>query len=108
MYNFEVTLLISPDNTKNNLKEIGETFEKSVVDQDGSIIGKEDWGLRDLGYKIKSLKKAFYLFYQINFETQKLQALKKNISQNEKIIRYLFIKVNTHDKLPTKMYTGNE
>ena len=108
MYNFEVTLLISSDNTKSNLKKIGETFEKSVVDQDGSIIGKEDWGLRDLAYKIKSLKKAFYLFYQINFETQKLQALKKNISQNETIIRNLLVKVNIHNELPTKMYTGDK
>ena len=105
---FEVTLLISPDNTKNNLIDISKTFEKLVVDQDGSIISKEDWGLRNLAYKIKSLKKAFYFFYQINLEGQKIQALKKNISKNEKIIRYLIIKVNVHDKLPTKMYTGDE
>ena len=108
MYNFEVTLLISPDNTINNLKKISDAFEKLIVDQDGLIIGKEDWGLRDLAYKINSLKKAFYLFYQISFEGQKIQALKKNISQNEKIIRYLFIKVTKHDELPTKILIGNE
>ena len=57
MNNFEATLLISSDNTKNNLKTIGDAIEKLVVNQGGSIIGKEDWGLRDLAYKIKSFKK---------------------------------------------------
>ena len=108
MNNIETTLLISPDITKDNLSKIVKMFEKLVVDQGGKIIGKEDWGLRDLAYKINSLKKAFYHFYQINIERQKIQILKKKISQNEKIIRYLFVKVNEHDKLPTKMIKANE
>ena len=108
MENFEVTLLISPDNSIDDLKIIVEDFEKLLTNQGGSIIGKEDWGLRNLSYKINSLKKAFYYFYQINIEGQKIQTLKKNISQNEKIIRHLFIKVNIHNTLPTKILEGSE
>ena len=108
MNNFEVTLLISPDTTKNDHSKILEYFKKLVTNNDGSIIEKEDWGLRDLTYKINNSKKAFYFFYQINIAGKTIQTLKKSISQNEKIIRYLFIKVDTHDKLPTKMLEGNE
>ena len=108
MNNFETTLLIAPDISKNNLDKISKDFEELISNQGGSIVGKENWGLRNLSYKINSLKKAFYLFYQINIESQKIQSLKKNIYQNENIIRYLFIKVNTHDELPTKLLTGNE
>ena len=108
MNNFETTLLISSDITENNLDKISKEFEKLVGNQGGLIVGKENWGLRNLSYKINSLKKAFYYFFQINIEGQKIQTLKKNISQNEKIFRYLFIKVNTHDELPTRMLGGNE
>ena len=108
MNNFEVIILISPDTTKNDHSKILEDFKKLVTSNDGSIIGKEDWGLRDLTYKINNSKKAFYFFYQINIAGKTIQTLKKNASQNEKIIRYLFIKVDTHDKLPTKMLEGNE
>ena len=108
MNNFETTLLISPDITKDNHSKIVKIFEKSVAEQGGKILGKEDWGLRDLAYKINTLKKAFYYFFQINIENQKIPTLRKNISQNEKIIRYLFIKVNEHEKLPTIMHKGNE
>ena len=108
MNNIETTLLISPEITKNDLTKIVKMFEKLVVDQGGKIIGKEDWGLRDLAYKINSLKKSFYYFYQINIESHKVQTLIKMMSQNEEIIRYLFVKVNEHDKLPTKILKSNE
>ena len=108
MNDFETTLLISPDITKENLSKVVETFEKLVIDQGGKIVGKEDWGLRDMAYKINNLKKSFYFFFQINIENQKIKTLKKSISLNEKIIRYLFIKVKEHDKLPTKILTGKE
>jgi len=108
MNNFEVTLLISPDTTKNDHSKILEDFKKLITSNDGSIVGKEDWGLRDLTYKINNSKKAFYFFYQINIAGNTIQALKKDTSQNQKIIRYLFIKVDTHDKLPTKMLERNE
>ena len=108
MNNFETILLISSDTEKNNLNNITSTFEKLITDEGGSIIGKEDWGLRTLAYKINIFKKAFYFFYQIDIESQKIQTLKNNISQNEQIIRYLFIKVNSHENLPTKILKGNE
>ena len=108
MKNFEATLLITPNIAKNNLNKIGEIFEKLVVEQGGSIKGKEDCGLRDLAYKINNLKKAFYLFYQIEIYGDKIQDIKKNLTINEDIIRHLFVKVDIHDPLPTKLKESNE
>ena len=59
--------------------------------------------LRDLSYNIKNYKKAFYKFYQIEIESNKIQDIKKNLTQNEHIIRHLFIKVDQHAELPTKI-----
>ena len=72
------------------------------------ILAKENWGLRDLSYKINKAKKAFYSFYQITFEGNKIQELKKNLSLNEEILRYLIIKVKEHDELPTKLLKNKE
>ena len=108
MENFETTLLIAPDITKNTLNQIENKFENLIQEKKGSIIGKEDWGLRDLSYQIKGSKKAFYSFFQINIEGKKIQELKKNLSQNEKILRYLFIKVSEQQDLPTKLVKSSE
>ena len=52
MNNFEATILISPDITKDNLNKVVEMIEKLVVKEGGKVIGKEEWGLRDLAYKM--------------------------------------------------------
>ena len=108
MNNFEATVLISPNLSKNDLNSISVDFEKSINEHGGSILAKEDWGLRDLAYKIKTLKKAFYFYYQLNIDGRKVANLKKIISQNEQILRYLFIKVETHQELPTKLLKEKE
>ena len=103
MSKFEAVILLSPDLSSENLKKQEESFIKLLIGLSGSIFSKEDWGLRDLNYKIKSFKKAFYKFYQLEIEGSKIQNIKKIINQNEQVIRHLFIKVENHEKLPTKI-----
>ena len=103
MNKFEAVILLSPDLSSVNLKKQEDSFKKMLIEKSGSVFSEEDWGLRDLSYKIKNFKKAFYKFYQLEIEGSKIQNIKKNINQNEQIIRHLFIKVKNHEKLPTKI-----
>ena len=103
MSKFEAVILLSPDLSSANLKKQENSFKELLIGLSGSIFSKEDWGLRDLNYKIKNFKKAFYKFYQLEIEGSKIQNIKKNINQNEQIIRHLFVKVKNHEKLPTKI-----
>jgi len=52
---------------------------------------------------IKIGKKAFYKFYQLEIKGTNLQDIKKTLTQNEKILRHLFVKVQKHQNLPSKM-----
>ena len=103
MSKFEAVILLSPDLSSANLKKQEDSLKKLFIGLNGSIFSKEDWGLRNLNYKIKNFKKAFYKFYQLEIEGSKIQNIKKNINQNEQIIRHLFVKVKNHEKLPTKI-----
>ena len=103
MSKFEAVILLSPDLSSANLKKQEDSLKKLFIGLNGSIFSKEDWGLRNLNYKIKNFKKAFYKFYQLEIEGSKIQNIKKNINQNEEIIRHLFVKVKNHEKLPTKI-----
>ena len=103
MNKFEAVIMLSPDLSSENLKKQEESFKKLLIGLSGSIFSEEDWGLRDLNYKINNFKKAFYKFYQLEIEGDKIQNIKNNINQNEQIIRHLFVKVRNHEKLPTKI-----
>ena len=103
MNKFETVLLFSPDLTQSNLSKLEDVFKKQLKKFKGSIIEEEDWGLRNLSYKIKKNNKAFYKLFQIEIEGSKIQEIKENLNKEEQIIRYLFVKVNKHAELPTKM-----
>ena len=102
MSKFEAVILYSPILTTSNLTKQEDTFKKKLSGVKGSIIAQEDWGLKDLSYNIKNNKTAFYKLYQIEMEGNKIQEIKKTLAQDEKIIRFLFIKVKNHAELPTK------
>ena len=108
MTKFETVILFNPD--LSNL--IVEKEEKNIIDNiessEGKIISSENWGLRDLSYNINNYKKAFYKFYQIEIKGSSVESLKKNMTQNEKILRHMFVRVENHQELPTKMMADEE
>ena len=103
MNKFETVLLVSPELSTPNKKKLNDEFIKLISDNSGKIINFEDWGLRDLSYKIGNFSKAFYSFYQIEIDGEKIQNLKKILIQNEDCIRHVFIRVEEHQELPTKL-----
>ena len=103
MSKFETVLLLSPEISTSVRKNLCDEFSKLISDNSGNIVNTEDWGLRDLSYKISNFSKAFYNFYQIEIEGNKIESIKKNLSQNELFLRHLFVKVENHQELPTKL-----
>ena len=103
MNNFEAVFLLSPElSTKVRSSSI-VNLEKIINDKSGKIINNEDWGLRDLSYKIGNYSKAFYNFYQIELDGDKIESIKKTLNQDENFIRHLFVRVEKHQELPTKL-----
>tara|TARA_B100000902_G_scaffold332046_1_gene329818 strand:- start:318 stop:644 length:327 start_codon:yes stop_codon:yes gene_type:complete len=103
MNKFEAVLLISPESSDKLLEQNIKSFEDIIVKNAGKITNTEDWGLRDLSYDINNFKKAFYKYFQIEINGDNIQKIAKILNQNDNILRHLFIKVNQHQELPTKL-----
>ena len=103
MNKFEVVLIFNPELSTANLKSEIDKFKTKLVSQSAKIVNEEDWGLRDLSYNINKFKKAFYNFIQIEASGKMIKDLNIELNQSENLLRYLFIKVNEHQELPTKL-----
>ena len=103
MNKFEAVVLLSPEITSNLRVSCLDNLEKMINGNSGKIINNEDWGLRDLSYKIDKYSKAFYNFYQIEIEGDKIESIKRALNQNENFIRHLFVRVEKHQELPTNL-----
>ena len=108
MNKFEAVILFSPDLSNPIIKKEEDNFNKIIETLKGKILEKENWGLKDLSYAINNYKKAFYKYYQIEIIGSELKSIKKTLTQNENILRHLFVKVDEHQKLPTKMSNNEE
>ncbi len=103
MNKFEVVLIYNPDLNSDILNTEVENFKEKLKSESAKIINQEDWGLRDLSYSINKFKKAFYKFFQIEASGKLVKNINKDLNQSENLIRYIFIKVQDHQELPTKL-----
>jgi len=108
MNKFEAVILFNPDLSNLIIEKEEKNIFDNIESSEGKIISTENWGLRDLSYKINNYKKAFYKFYQIEINGSSIENLKKNMTQNEKILRHMFVRVENHQELPTKMMANEE
>jgi len=104
MNKFEAVLLLSPEISSQSLNDEINNFRELIISNTGKIINEEDWGLRDLSYNIDKFKKAFYKYYQLEITSSEIDKIKKILNQSDNFLRHLFIKVNNHQELPTKLY----
>tara|TARA_B110000263_G_C14812584_1_gene287040 strand:- start:109 stop:438 length:330 start_codon:yes stop_codon:yes gene_type:complete len=108
MNKFEAVILFNPDLSNLIIEKEEKNIFDNIESSEGKIISTENWGLKDLSYKINNYKKAFYKFYQIEINGSSIENLKKNMTQNEKILRHMFVRVENHQELPTKMMANEE
>ena len=103
MTKFEAVILLNPEISSSIRDDITKKFNEIINSNTGKVIDNEDWGLRDLSYKINNLSKAFYNFFQIEIDGNRIENIKKILTQDENFIRHIFVKVEKHQELPTKL-----
>ena len=96
---YETVYIIKQDVRPEDLKPIEEKFENLLRLKKSSIEYKENWGLRNLAYKINNNKKGYYYFVVHNSDPEADLELERNFKINENIIRFLTTKTT---KIPTE------
>ena len=105
---FEHIIMLRQDLSSSDLEEAIKVHEQTLGELDGNVIYKESWGLRNLAYPIKENKKAFYEFMNIELPQDKIDKLNSKLNLNDKIIRYLSIKVKDFCDTPTIMFKNKD
>ncbi len=100
--------MLRQDLSTSDLEEALKVHEQTLGELDGNVVYKESWGLRNLAYPIKENKKAFYEFMNIELPQNKIDVLNSKLNLNDKIIRYLSIKVKDFCDTPTIMVKNKE
>ena len=98
---YEVVYIVRQDLDKKALKDLEEKYESLLKLNKAIIEYKENWGLRNLAYRIKNYKKGYYYMIVFNGEKEAVNELERNFRIDEDIIRFLTSKADSIPAEPT-------
>ena len=94
---YEHTLIAKQDLSENQNKELIDKYENIINKNLGKVLKTENWGLRNLAYKIKNNRKGFYLHIKFEGVGKTVEELEGAENIDEILLRFLTVKVKKHD-----------
>ncbi len=98
---YESVFIARQDISSMELEKIIDKYIKLIEDDGGKLINKENWGLRNLAYKIKNNRKGNYVLMNIESKGTTIKELERVFRIDEDIIRFLNIKVKSFSEEPS-------
>jgi small subunit ribosomal protein S6 len=90
---YETLFVIHPEKSP-RIKEFIEKFRKVIEGQNGSVSQVDEWGLRDLAYRIEKQGKGFYTLIQYQSSGAAVQELERNLKLTDGVLRYLTVRAD--------------
>mgnify|MGYP001310577593 CR=1 FL=1 len=100
---YESVIIGRQDLTTNQFEDLVNEFIKIIESFKGVIKKRENWGLRNLAYKINKNRKGHYILLNIDSSSDAILEYERLMRLNEDIIRFLTIRINSSDEKPSHL-----
>src|SRR5262245_43426958 len=80
---------------------LAETFSNVITENGGKVTKKENWGLRNIAYRIKKNRKGHYVLLNIDAPPAAVQEMERQMRISEDILRYLTTRVEELEEGPS-------
>ena len=92
---YELTYLLPADFTDSERATANEDVTKLITKYKGEVLETQDWGKKDLAYKIRHQGKfhpqAVYTHQVVKFQPDQVQAFERELLLEEKVMRQLLV-----------------
>ena len=103
---YESVIIGRQDLTPSQFETLIEKFISVIGSFTGEIKKKENWGLRNLAYKINKNRKGHYILLNIDASSEAIFEYERLMRLDEDIIRFLTIKIKSIDDNPSPFMTN--
>lgn len=90
---YENVFIARQDISTAQVEAMAAQFTDIIKAQGGEVSKTEQWGLRNLSYRIKKNKKGHYVLLNITASGAAIAELERNMRIHEDILRYLTVRV---------------
>lgn len=98
---YENVFIARQDISGAQVDTLAEQFTQLVADQGGEVKKRENWGLRNLAYRMNKNRKGHYVLFNIDAPAAAIAELERTMRINEDVLRYLTIRVEALEEGPS-------
>lgn len=91
MRRYETIFILRPDLGDSAQKDTIKRFEGLVASTGGDLIETEEWGSRELAYRIKGEQRGFYVRLDYGGNGATMNEVERNLKLSDSILRYLSV-----------------
>ncbi|MBQ7304356.1 MAG: 30S ribosomal protein S6 [Alphaproteobacteria bacterium] len=105
MANYESVLIARQDLGASQVNALVENLSTVIKNEGGEVVKIDNWGLKNLAYRIKKNRKGHYVLLNIAAPAKAIFEYERLMRLNEDVIRYMTIKV---DEFNNEMSTDED
>lgn len=94
MRRYETIFIMRPDLGENAQQDTVKRFEGLIAANSGELIDTEEWGFRELAYRIKGERRGFYVRLDYGGSGATMDELERNLRLSDTVLRYLSVLVS--------------
>ena len=100
---YEHVFITRQDLTQSQVDELANKFAAVIEKEGGKVTKRENWGLRNLAYRIRKNRKGYYVLFNIDAPAIAVQEMERLMRIDEDVIRHLTVKVDALEEGPSIM-----
>ncbi|MBE6453302.1 MAG: 30S ribosomal protein S6 [Alphaproteobacteria bacterium] len=94
MNKYESVLIARQDLGASQVSSLVDGLKQVIANQGGEVVRVDNWGLKNLAYRIKKNRKGHYVLLNISAPATAVAEYERVMRVNEDIIRYMTVKVD--------------
>jgi small subunit ribosomal protein S6 len=98
---YENVFIARQDISGAQVDALADQFTQLITEQGGEVKKRENWGLRNLAYRMKKNRKGHYVLFNIDAPSAAVAELERTMRINEDVLRYLTIRVDELEEGPS-------
>jgi small subunit ribosomal protein S6 len=100
---YETVFVARQDLSTTQVQELTDTYSKIITEAGGKIHKTENWGLRNLAYRINKNRRGHYVLIESETEAPALHEVERTMRLNEDILRFMSVREDELSKGPSVM-----
>jgi len=99
MRRYETILILRPDLGESAQKDAIRRFEGIIAATSGDLVETDEWGFRELAYRIKGERRGYYVRLDYGGNGATMNEVERNLKLSDSVLRYLSVLVEAEADL---------